>query len=681
MNYRIGVDTGGTFTDVVLLEEQSERIHITKTHSTPNNAALAVINGILKIFEIAGLSPEKLDFLVHGTTVATNALLEYKGVETALLLTEGFKDVLSIARQTRPKLYDWTVKRPDPFIPRQLRYEIPERITFQGEIRRKLNEDRVRQISHEIQLKNIKNVAVCFLHSYANPIHEQKVKEIFQKEYPEIKICLSSDILKEIREYERMSTTVINAYVMPIIENYLAYLLENLNQLGINVELNIMQSNGGIMTAQTASEKSINTILSGPAGGVIGCLTTAQQAGVENAITIDMGGTSFDISMIHQGEIKYIVESELAGHPIKSPMIDIHTIGAGGGSIAWIDHGGALRVGPHSAGSDPGPVCYGKGGDSPTVTDANLVLGRLNAKYYLGGEVSVDFDAAKYAIERSIANPLGLSVEEAAAGIIKVVNASMMRGIRRISVEKGHDAREFCLICFGGTGALHAADLALDLDITEVIVPLHPGVHSALGLLTADFRYDYSTTYLTKLDSPNIESLNSAFEGLEAEAYQQMEKEGISKKTLILTRTADMRYCGQAYELNVPVPRGELGNDGISLIKNNFNQKHHKLYGYARDSEPMELVYLRLSATAVLAKPMFPSSEIKNGNAEQAIKEHRSVYFEGGYQVTNIYDRSLLNAGNQFSGPAIIEQQDSTILVHPGQTATIDQYQNIKVKL
>ena len=499
MAYRLGIDSGGTFTDVVLFDDSKKTLHITKTPSTPANPAIGVINGIKKILSQVGVRPEEIASLVHGTTVATNALIEYKGIRTALILTEGFKDILSIGRQDRPKLYDYFEKRPEPFIPRHLRFEVSERTLYNGEILRPLNEEQVREIAGSLKKMGIKGIAVCLLHSYANPTHEKRIKELFEEKYPEAVVSTSHEILPEFREYERMSTTVINTYVMPIVDRYLQDLQRMMREGGLTADLNVMQSNGGVMTSRSAGEKSVHTILSGPAGGVMGSLAIGNQIGMKNLITVDMGGTSFDICLIHDGKIHFTKESEMGGHPIKVPMIDIHTIGAGGGSIAWIDPGVLLRVGPQSAGAKPGPVCYRLGGQEPTVTDANLVLGRIDPDYYLGGEMSLDVEAAKQAISDKIAQPLKLSLEEAAEGIIKVINASMVRGIRKVSVEKGYDAREFSMICFGGGGPLHSLELAEELRIPTVVVPISPGVNSALGLLIADFRYDYSQTFLKKM--------------------------------------------------------------------------------------------------------------------------------------------------------------------------------------
>ena len=681
MKYRLGIDTGGTFTDVVLFDEAEKKIAVTKTPSTPSNPALAVIHGIDKISNICGIGSENIDFLVHGTTVATNALLEYRGIETALLLTEGFRDVLSIARQTRPKLYDWFAKRPDPLVPRKFRYEVSERVSSHGEIIKGSDKDQIKAIAIELRERNIKSIAVCLLHSYANPSHEREIKKVFSRYFPDAKVCLSSDVLKEIREYERMSTTVINAYVMPIIERYLADARKRMKRKGLEVELNVMQSNGGIMTADAAAQKSVNTLLSGPAGGVIGSMAIAAQAEVENVVTIDMGGTSFDISLIYHDRINYKTESTIGGHPIKAPMIDIHTLGAGGGSIAWVDEGGALRVGPVSAGSDPGPVCYGKGGREPTVTDANLVLGRLNPEYYLGGEVEVDMDAAKRSIEEKIAGPLNLTVEQAGDGILRVINATMVRGMRSVTVEKGYDAREFSMVSFGGTGPLHAVDLSKELGISEIIVPLYPGLNSAVGLLTADFRYDFSSTFLRKVNEIDLGDLNREYHELEEKALEQMERERISSENIKLVRSVDMRYSGQAYELNIPVSSGTLNAKTLNQIDEAFHSQHKTLYGFARVKELTELVYLWLSAIGLLEKPQIEKMPLSDKNSEAALKGFRNVYMDGQYIDTSLYERRELKSGNSLIGPAIIEQMDTTTLVYPGQKVSIDEYQNIRIRI
>jgi len=681
MAFRLGIDSGGTFTDVVLFDDKKKALHITKTPSTPANPAIGVINGIKKIVSQVGIESNEIASLVHGTTVATNALLEYKGIRTALILTEGFKDILSIGRQDRPKLYDYFERRPEPFIPRHLRFEVPERTLYDGEILRPLDEEQVRGIAEKLKGMGIRGVAVCLLHSYANPTHEKRIKEIFKEHYPEAVVSTSHEILPEFREYERMSTTVINTYVMPIIDRYLQDLQRMMREEGLTADLNVMQSNGGVMTSRSAGEKSVHTILSGPAGGVMGSLAIGTQIGMKNLITVDMGGTSFDICLIHGGKIHFTKESEIGGHPIKIPMIDIHTIGAGGGSVAWIDPGGSLRVGPQSSGANPGPVCYRLGGKEPTVTDANLVLGRLDPSYYLGGEMSLDVEAAKQAILGKIARPLKLSLEEAAEGIIKVINASMVRGIRKVSVEKGFDAREFSMICFGGGGPLHSLELAEELRIPTVVVPISPGVNSALGLLIADFRYDYSQTFLKKTQDIRLDSFNQGFKDLEAKATQQMMEEKIPREDRVILRSVEMRYSGQGYELEVPVPNGTLTRKDLKRISDTFHQTHRQLYGYASPQETTEFVYLRIAALGKIPKPKFKKEKEGDHKPARALKGKRKVFVQGKYVSLPIYERALLRPADKIQGPAIIEQMDSTTFLSYGHRAQVDPYLNLIVTI
>lgn len=681
MAFRLGIDSGGTFTDVVLFDDKKKALHITKTPSTPANPAIGVINGIKKIVSQVGIESNEIASLVHGTTVATNALLEYKGIRTALILTEGFKDILSIGRQDRPKLYDYFERRPEPFIPRHLRFEVPERTLYDGEILRPLDEEQVRGIAEKLKGMGIRGVAVCLLHSYANPTHEKRIKEIFKEHYPEAVVSTSHEILPEFREYERMSTTVINTYVMPIIDRYLQDLQRMMREEGLTADLNVMQSNGGVMTSRSAGEKSVHTILSGPAGGVMGSLAIGTQIGMKNLITVDMGGTSFDICLIHGGKIHFTKESEIGGHPIKIPMIDIHTIGAGGGSVAWIDPGGSLRVGPQSSGANPGPVCYRLGGKEPTVTDANLVLGRLDPSYYLGGEMSLDVEAAKQAILGKIARPLKLSLEEAAEGIIKVINASMVRGIRKVSVEKGFDAREFSMICFGGGGPLHSLELAEELRIPTVVVPISPGVNSALGLLIADFRYDYSQTFLKKTQDIRLDSFNQGFKDLEAKATQQMMEEKIPREDRVILRSVEMRYSGQGYELEVPVPNGTLTRKDLKRISDTFHQTHRQLYGYASPQETTEFVYLRIAALGKIPKPKFKKEKEGDHKPARALKGKRKVFVQGKYVSPPIYERALLRPADKIQGPAIIEQMDSTTFLSYGHRAQVDPYLNLIVTI
>ncbi len=487
MSVRIGVDVGGTFTDIVCFDEQREDFRLLKVPSTPNEPSAAVIEGTRRVLNEFDVPAEAVQFFIHGTTVATNTILERKGAEVALLVTAGFRDVPYIMRQDRPRLYDYFQQRPPPLVPRERRFEAPERMLFTGQVSLPLQEEPTRRVLRRLKRLGIRDVAVCLLHSYVNASHEKRLRDWIQEEIPEARISISSEILPEFKEFERMSTTAVNAYVLPSVGAYIRQLEEGLASLKIPSGLHIMQSNGGIMTSKTAQTHCVHMVLSGPAAGALSGLVLGQKAGLDTIISIDVGGTSADVAVARNGALHFAEESEIAGQILKIPAIEINTVGAGGGSIAWIDSGGALQVGPRSAGAHPGPACYQRGGSHPTVTDANVALGRLNAGYLLGGEMTIDAELSRKAIQENIAAPLDLDLVEAAEGIIRVINAVMAKAIRRLSVEKGYDPREFTLVSFGGGGPLHAAELAADLQIPRILVPPTPGVSSALGLITATF--------------------------------------------------------------------------------------------------------------------------------------------------------------------------------------------------
>lgn len=679
MSYKLGIDVGGTFTDLLLFHEETKEIYISKVPSTPSNPSVGVYHGIGQVLTECSIDPERIEFLIHGTTVATNAILEHKGVKTALICTRGFQDILHIGRQDRPKLYDFFEKRPKPLIPRRLRYQVTERTLHTGEIEEELNIQEVEEIIEKIREEEIFAVAVCLLHSYANPFHEQQIKEIFAKKSPEVKVSISSEILPEYREYERMSTTVINSYVTPLMEKYLSELHVKMKEGRIKSDLHIMQSNGGVMTSKTAEKKSVHTVLSGPCAGALGALEIGVLAGFENTITVDMGGTSFDISLASKGRLRNITESEVAGYPIKIPMVDISTIGAGGGSIAWIDEGGALRVGPESAGALPGPVCYRKGGSLPTVTDANLVLGRLNPHNFLGGRMKIDYDGAREVIEKTIATPLSLELEEAAEGIIRVVNASMMKGIRKVSVERGFDPREFVMISYGGCGPLHTSELARELGIPKVLIPQAPGVLSALGLLMADFRHDYVTTYLREVSSLSLEEFNERLRDMEIRAVEQMVQENVPEESILLKHSLDMRYLGQGYELEIPIEQGLIEAEDLQKVLLLFHDTHALNYGYSVKEDLVEIVNIRVTSFGRLKRPELKKKEKIGEDPIKALQGRREAYWDGQYHKTSIYNRDRLQPGDTIVGPAVIEQLDSTVVVFPHQVASVDEYYNLVI--
>ncbi len=683
--YRAAVDTGGTFTDICLLREDTGEIFISKVPSTPSDPARAVLDGLARATAAAGLEPAGLRMLLHGTTVATNALLEGKGAPVALLVTRGFKDILLIGRQNRPALYDFWAVKPRPLVPRRLTFEVTERILASGQVYIPLDEGEVEAIVEEIRRAGVFSIAVSFLHSYANPRHEERVREIIARVYPHARVTISSDILPEFREYERTSTTVINALVQPRIAGYVARLKEGLKditgpegQSKRQPGLFIMQSSGGMLTADQAIRESARTVLSGPAGGVLAGLLLARQTGRPNVITADMGGTSMDICLIKGEQLRHTTEGTIGGYPLSLPMLDIHTIGAGGGSIGWVDGGGALRVGPASAGADPGPACYGLGGTEPTVTDANLVLGRINPSRSLNPGLSLQPQLARQYLEEKIARPLRLSIEEAAAGMIRVVNAAMARAMRVVSVQRGHDPRDFTLVAFGGAGPLHAVELARELNIPYVLIPRYPGVTSALGMLHADVRRDYVRTVLLPLSDAGPENLMGFYAPLEEKGRRELEQEGFSPSGIIISRQADLRYRGQSYTLTLPVPAGQLAAEDLAILRRSFHLLHRQEYGFCREEAPLEVVNLRVVALGSLPRPPVSTPGKKKGSrAAPEPLEERPVYFDDRFLSTPVYRRRDLNPDMSLKGPAVIEQSDTTTLVWPGTSVRVDQWGNL----
>ncbi len=681
MGVKLAVDIGGTFTDLIFIDEGSRELNVVKVPSRPKNPEKAVEDGLEKVTELYGVQPEEIMFFIHGTTVATNALLEGKGVPVALLATKGFRDVLFIARQDRPKLYDFFKHRPAPPVKRRFIYEVPERIGFDGKITKPLDEEAIVDICHEIKKEGIRSIAVCYLNSYVKFEHELQTKEIIERIFPEADVSLSCEVLPELGEYERTSTTAINSSILPKMKEYISSLDDILQYRKVASALHIVQSNGGIMTAKTAAEKSVNTILSGPAGGALGGVMQGQAVGIQNVITLDVGGTSADIALAYNGSLSFANEVEVGGYPVKARVIDVHTIGAGGGSIAWIDSGGALRVGPQSAGADPGPACYSLGGTEPTVTDANTVLGRLNPHALVGGAMDIDQGLSHEMIHEKIAKPFGLTVEEAAEGIIKVMNMNMIRGIRFVSVEKGYDPREFALIVFGGGGPLHAVELAKELEIKKVIIPRFPGVNSAFGMLMADFRFDYVRTYLRRMDGNDGAFLIEAFRALEKQALEEMEKNNVEGNKVSFFHSLDLRYLGQRHAIEVPIPADEIRN--TDYIMENFHQLHLKKYGFdVRDNE-IEMMNVRMASIGEIVKPTLEQFKQKQDGSslKKALKETRKVFLEGDYRDCPVYERGLLPSGQDVPGPAVVEQLDSTSLVFPGQTAVVDEFLNLIIAL
>ncbi|WP_457641897.1 hydantoinase/oxoprolinase family protein [Persephonella sp.] len=653
----IGVDTGGTFTDIVY--KDGDKWGVYKLLSTPHNPAEAVLNGI-KV--VAG---DKQKYIIHGSTVATNAVLERKGAKTAFVTNKGFEDIIYIGRQNRKQLYNLHYKRPKPLIPDNLRFGLNCRVTSKGEIYKELDTEEIYRLVKELKAKNVQSVAVSFLFSFLNPEHEKKIKSILQQE--NFYVSISHEIVPEFREYERSSTIVLNGYVMPVMDKYISYLEGKLSE---NDRVLIMQSNGGCISTETAKKEAVRTILSGPAGGVVGAYSIGRIAGFDRLITFDMGGTSTDVSLI-DGKIPFTTDYEITDIPVKIPVIDIHTVGAGGGSIAYIDRGGSLNVGPESAGADPGPICYGKG-NKITVTDANLYLGRLIPEYFLGGNMKI-YPERLTEYFKKMAEEAGLDPYELAEGILTVANTKMEKAIRKISIERGYDPKEFSLISFGGAGGLHAAFIAKSLGIPRVIIPRNPGILSAIGMIMSDVIKDYSLTVMINYSPEIISHIKNLLETLEKNGYSDLKNEGFKEENIYIERYLDMRYKGQSYELVVPFSE--------NFVKY-FHQLHEKYYGYKNESRDVEIVNIRVRAVGNTEKPVF--EKIKEGEEklpEGAILDVRDVYFNGKFVKIQIIDRDRLLAGNIINSPAIVVEYSSTIVIPEFTTGKVDSYGNIILEI
>ena len=683
---RIGVDVGGTFTDIVLIDDNTGKCDYTKTPTTTLNLWEGVLNGIEKILEKASADISEVDYIVHGTTIGTNALIEKKGAKTGLITTKGFIDVLEIGRVQRPDeaLYNFFIDNPLPLVPRHLRKGVEERVDAKGNVLTELNEEEVRKVIEYFKLEQVESIAVCLLFSFKNSAHEKRIAEILEEMYPEAFISLSSEIVPEFREFERSSTTVINAYLQPIIKQYINRLRKEINERYGEIDLRIMQASGGTITAEEAEKKAINIVNSGPAGGILAAAYFGGVTGEDKHISADMGGTSFDIGLVDRGEAHVTSEAKFEGYPVRIPIIAIDTIGAGGGSIAWIDKGGALNVGPQSAGANPGPASYMRGGKQPTVTDANLILNRLNKDYFLGGEMTLDAELARNAINEHVAVPLGIPVEQAAAGIIEVANAKMGKGISVNSVEKGYDVREFVLIAFGGAGALHAVELAQELGMKKVLVPIMSGNLSAFGLLVSDARHDYVQTLNKTTEELNLNELLDLYKNMEDKGIRQLKKENFVKDDIKIAWSADLRYEGQSYEINVGVEHHlkEFTTIDVKKVGDRFNDLHQQLYSYSSKDEKIQWVNLRVTALGKTKEVKLAKEEIKSENGQEGYKGSREIYFKGkGFMEVPIYDRDLLTPGSTIKGPAVIEERIASTVIIPESECVLDAYKNLIVNL
>ena len=645
-NSRLGVDVGGTFTDLVALGGGD--VQTAKVPSTPQDQSEGVMNSVQK----AEVDVQNVAAFAHGMTVATNALLERKGAKTAIVTTEGFRDVLEIARQDRPDLYDLTRNRPEPLVPRELRFTVKERMGPDGEIK-PLDEDGLKEVVKALKEAGVEAVAVCLLFAFMHPDHEKRIGEALREELPDVHVSLSSEVLPEFREYERFSTTTADAYLGPRLAAYLKNLDDEVEGAGMPEPL-VMQSSGGVIDLGVAARGAAACVLSGPAGGVVGAAYVAKASGYENLLTFDMGGTSSDVAAILEGEALTTTEAAIAGVPIKLPVVDIHTVSAGGGSVAWVDAGGALRVGPHSAGAEPGPASYDKGGEEPAVTDANLFLGYLQDGTELGGEVTLNRELAGGVLEK-VGGGANMDALQTALGVVQVANTEMVGALRVISVEKGLDPREFALVAFGGAGPMHACALAEELNMSTVLVPKASGVLSALGLAVSDVRRDYVTPLLSPLSEVKEDQLEEAFEQMEEQAAEHLDEPEF-------TRRADLRYSGQSFELTV-----EAADTGG--LADNFHAAHERRYGYRMEEEPLDLVNLRLIATVPIEKPELSEKEPEEAGETKT----REANFDGDWMEVPVLDRAALGVGSEVEGPTVVEFAESTCVVRPGWGGKIDE--------
>ena len=683
MTARLAADIGGTFTDLVLLDPGGG-VHVAKTLSTPGDFKEGVLSGVERVLSDAGAETEgaialaDVDYFVHGATVVLNALLERKLPKAALVTTRGFRDVLEIMRTNNPRMYDLKWVKPKPIIPRHLRFEVDERVRHTGEVLRPLDEAGTRETARRIKALDIRSVALCFLHAYANPDHERRAREIILEEHPAAHVTISSDVASELREFERTSTVAINASTIPIISAYLDGLSQALSDRGLERELFVMQSNGGVIASRTARSLPVRTVMSGPAGGVVGAQFIANRMGLRDVATIDIGGTSSDMGVISEGLARTVDQSAVEGWPIMAPTIEILAIGAGGGSIAWVDAGGALRVGPQSAGARPGPACYGQGGAEPTVSDACVTLNRLNPDYFLAGEMTLDRDAAERAIRERIAEPLGMDVAEAAEGILRVVTANMNKAIRSILIARGFDIRTFTLMAFGGAGGMVAGELLRIGDVSRLVVPSNPGAVSAIGMLATDLRHDFAQSNVQPLAGVAWGEVEHALRHLRDLGAERLRSDGVDDDAMRFDDALDLRYVGQDYYLRVYVDIDDLDGE---RIRSDFDRLHEHTYGFDNPEFEVEMVNARVFAIGAFERPQLPEIDFRgSSDAPLQTKARRQVFFGGAFVDTAIYDVTALRADDEMDGPCVIEDPRSTIVVMPGQTATVDRFRNLTIE-
>lgn len=689
--YKLGIDIGGTFTDFVLLDDREGRMQVGKCLTTPEDPSRAVIDGFNEILRQTGKRPEEVSIAIHGTTLVTNTLIERKGAKTGLITTQGFRDVLEMGNEFRYELYDLKMDRPTPLVPRHLRTGVAQRMNKEGKVLLSLGLDEVRRVARYFREQGVESMAVCLLHSYRNPEHENKIRDLLQKEFPEFHVSLSSRVNPEIREYERTSTTVANAYVQPLMKKYLRQIDSQLKSRGFGGSFYVMLSSGGIASVQLAEEFPIRLCESGPAAGALVSSFHASTLGIKDLISFDMGGTTAKICLIHEGKPSYSREFEAArisrfqkgsGFSLKVPSIEMIEIGAGGGSIGYVDRLGLMKVGPQSAGASPGPACYGFGGHEPTVTDAALILGYLNPDYFLGGEMALEHGAARRAMEEKLARPLGIPVEEAAMGINKIVTENMAMASRIHIAERGKDPRNYSLMAFGGAGPIHAFRIAEIMKLKKIICPAAAGTASALGLLVTPMAVDFVRSYMARLDKLDWAHVNLIFEEMENEAIRALLAAGVKEEETLFERAADMRYAGQFYEIPSTLPPGKLGPEVLPQIVEDFYQAYARAFGRHLTDSPIQALTWRLRASCPSPRLKIRYSGKRSTTEPSGIKGKRKVYFpeQGEFVETTVYDRYSLAPGSSFQGPAIIEERESTTIVGFHSRFYIDEHLNLIIE-
>ncbi|TFG13909.1 MAG: hydantoinase/oxoprolinase family protein [Promethearchaeota archaeon] len=685
--FRIGVDTGGTFTDCVVINSESGSLKRYKTPSTPQDYS----KGVLNVFSLAAKDHnlelraflKNTELIIHGTTIATNLILSKEGKNVGLIATKGFRDIIE-QWWKEERRYDMKWPPPIPPCPRRLRREVDERVDFTGKVLKELNEGDVNQALEFFKNSNIDSIAISLIFSPINPDHEKKIAQIFRTNYPEATIHLSSEILPQLREYERTMATILNAYVAPYSSKYLTDLCNQLKNEGFEKDLLIMQSNSGVASVNTISKIPIRLALSGPSSGPLAGLFFSELLGESNIITIDMGGTSFDVCLIKEKVIPTATDGYIGRFRLALPTVDIHSLGAGGGSIAWVDKGGILRVGPKSAGALPGPACYGQGGFEPTVTDANLLLGYINPDNFLGGRMKLEKDLAKNAIMKNVANKLNTNLKDAASGIIKVVNNNMIDGINAVSVKRGYNPKDFVLVAAGGAGPVHASELAKIAGISKIIIPRTASAFCAFGMVISNIRHDYVRPFIYPIKKAEFNLINNLYKEMELEAHSTLKAEGVEDKDIEFKWSMDMRYIGQIYEVETSIPCESLSETNVYKIEDLFNKKHEMIYGYSDKDSDIEVVHLRVKGIGRQEKPKLEmEKEISENPPNEALKEVRKVFFENleDYEDTNIFNGSMLLPGNLIKGPAIIEEPDTTIVIIPNSNCRIDKFNNYIIKM